>query len=110
VPVARVAAGDEEAKGLDRDEEIARAIRQRDLESVMRLMFAGDPPVPRTGFKTETELWDFKGDCPKLGRDGEAGWAEIASDVLAFHNQRGGILNLRSTRRLLVLRCDNPIG
>jgi tetratricopeptide (TPR) repeat protein len=80
------------SEALDRDEEVARAIRQRDLESVMRLMFTGDLPTPRSGFRTETELWDFKGDSPRLGREGEAGWAEIASDVLAFHNHRGGIL------------------
>ena len=77
---------------MTRDEDVARAIRQRDLESLMRLMFEGSPPTPRTGFRTESEFWDFKGDLPKGGKEGDASWADIAADVLAFHNKRGGIL------------------
>lgn len=55
-------------------------------------MFEGNPPRPRRGFRTETELWDFKAECPRPTRDHANDWAELARDVLAFHNNVGGIL------------------
>ncbi|MFS8086641.1 MAG: RNA-binding domain-containing protein, partial [Acidobacteriota bacterium] len=56
-------------------------------------MFQGNPPVIRSGYRTETELWDFKRDCPHVGSaKPEAVWAEISKDVLAFYNKRGGLL------------------
>jgi len=73
-------------------DDIARAIRQRDIAAVKEMMLEGDPPRPRTGFSTETDLWDFKRDCPPAGREHAAAWAELAVDVLAFHNNQGGIL------------------
>lgn len=77
---------------MARDDDLAQAIRQRDIESIVRLMFEGNPPSLRPGFGTETELWDFKGDCPKLGKEWANAWADLAGEVLAFHNHRGGIL------------------
>ena len=77
---------------MRRDEDIARAIRQKDVNSIVRLMLEGDPPSVRSGFRTETELWDYKADCPMLGRKWENAWADFAKEVLGFHNQRGGVL------------------
>lgn len=77
---------------MDRQDEIGRAIRQRDAGAVVRLIFAGDPPTVRSGFRTETEVWDFKRDCPRIGKRWHNAWAELAKDVLAFHNKRGGLL------------------
>jgi len=55
-------------------------------------MFASDEPILRSGFGRETELWDFKNDCPKISKEHENAWAETAKDILAFHNNKGGIL------------------
>lgn len=49
-------------------------------------------PMVREGFRTETALWDFKADCPRTGKGSEAAWAELAKDVLAFHNSKGGLI------------------
>lgn len=71
-----------------RDEDLARAIRQRDVKAVVEMMFEGNPPVLKPGFKTETDLWDFKNDCPHLGpTKSPLAWAEFAKDVLGFFNQ-----------------------
>ena len=48
---------------MDRDEELARAIRQRDVRAAIALVFEGHAPVVKTGFRTEGELWDFKSYC-----------------------------------------------
>jgi hypothetical protein len=77
---------------VSRDEDLARAIRQRDVESIVRWMFDSAAPSVRSGFRTETELWDFKRDCPRLDRESGNAWADLAADVLAFHNQKGGVL------------------
>jgi hypothetical protein len=79
---------------MDRNEEIARAIRQRDVDAIAGLMFVGGRPELRPGFSTETDLWDFKAGCPRPSRDiGDViGWSNLAIDALAFHNLRGGII------------------
>ncbi len=79
---------------MDRNEEIARAIRQRDVDAIVALMFETGRPEPRAGFRTETDLWDFKGGCPRPGKDKAdlLGWSNLAVDALAFYNARGGIL------------------
>lgn len=81
----------------DRDEDLTRAIRQRDVPALMKLMFEGDPPRPKTGFRTEGRAWDFKSDCPRPSSksllDANA-WASFAADVLGFHNAGGGVLVL----------------
>ena len=75
-------------------EDIARAIRQRNLSVALRLMMEGRPPRPRIGYSRETDLWDYKRDCPRRGKTPESdnAWASVASDVLGFHNNRGGLL------------------
>lgn len=73
-------------------EDMASAVRQKNLRGLTRLLFEGNPPTIRVGYSNETDLWDFKKDCPHTGRDAEAAWASLASDVLAFHNNRGGLL------------------
>ena len=70
----------------------ASAVRQRNLHGVLGLLFEGNAPSLRRGYRTETELWDFKKDCPYTGRDSENAWAELAADVLAFHNNQGGVI------------------
>lgn len=56
------------------------------------MLFEGEDAVVRRGYRTETELWDFKKDCPYVGRDYENAWAELALDVMAFHNNQGGVI------------------
>lgn len=73
-------------------EDVARAIRQRDSSALYELMFTGALPVLKGSFATETFLWDYKRDCPAPNKDHAAAWAEIAVDVLAFHNNSGGVL------------------
>lgn len=50
---------------MNRNLEIERAIRQRDVDAVIVLMFDGNTPRVRPGFSTETELWDSKNGCPR---------------------------------------------
>ncbi|MBP1783194.1 tetratricopeptide (TPR) repeat protein [Micromonospora sp. HB375] len=71
---------------------IAQAVRQKNISLAVRLMFDRDFNI-RWGYHREGELWDYKSDCPpRRGRDAENAWANIASDVLGFHNQQGGLL------------------
>ncbi|MEU1587822.1 RNA-binding domain-containing protein [Micromonospora sp. NPDC005710] len=74
-------------------EEIAQAIRQKNIAVAVRFIFDKSTIRPRLGYNHETELWDYKKDCPpKGGPNADAAWANIASDVLAFHNQQGGLI------------------
>ncbi len=75
-----------------RDDEIAKAIRYKDVGQLLSLFFQLNPPSVKDGFKTETDLWDFKADAPHIGKMHANAWANCASDVLAFHNQRGGVV------------------
>jgi len=77
---------------MNRNDDFARAIRQRDTEGIVRLMFAEDPPVLKNGFRTEGELWDFKAGCPKPGSSLISAWGDIAADVLGFDNHLGGVI------------------
>lgn len=76
---------------MDRNQDVAKAIRQKDIHSIVQIVFEHGMPVLRSGFRVETELWDFKVDCPRL-EAGSVAWAQIAKDVLAFHNLHGGLL------------------
>lgn len=76
---------------MRRDIELSAAIRQRDMHSIVKLFFNSADRTLNLGFRAETELWDFKRDCPTPAAPAIQ-WAEIAKDVLAFHNHRGGIL------------------
>lgn len=75
-------------------DDVAKAISQKNANLALRMLLEGNPPRLKVGRGTETELWDFKLDCPAGGRDtaAENAWAHIASDVLAFHNNRGGLI------------------
>lgn len=74
--------------------DVEQALRQRDTDTVIALMLAKEtgPPYIRDGFKTETELWEYKRDIAHIGHAHENAWAHIAKDVLAFHNNKGGII------------------
>jgi hypothetical protein len=56
------------------------------------MMFEDNPPRLRNGYGTENDLWDFKGGCPAPGKAHAVAWSELAIDVLAFYNAKGGIL------------------
>lgn len=72
--------------------EIRDAILHRNVELILTSFFNGSPPRLNQGFRYESDLWDFKGACPGHGPVNLAAWAGIAADVLAFHNNEGGIL------------------
>lgn len=76
---------------MRRDIDLSAAIRQRDMHSIVKLFFDPSNFALNTGFRAETELWDFKRECPPPSAPAVE-WAEIAKDVMAFHNHRGGIL------------------
>jgi tetratricopeptide (TPR) repeat protein len=73
-------------------EDFAAGIRLRDVGALTSMMFEDDSPRLRNGYKTENELWDFKAGCPSPGKSHLVAWSELAVDVLAFHNARGGLL------------------
>lgn len=75
----------------DRDA-FASAVRQRNVSGVLRLLFDRGTTSLRYGYHSETELWEFKSDCPRVGKEHENAWAELAADVLAFHNNLGGVI------------------
>ncbi len=52
-------------------EDMASAVRQKNLRGLIRLLFEGNPPTIRVGYNNETDLWDFKKDCPHAGKDTE---------------------------------------
>ncbi len=41
-----------------RDDDIAKAIKVRDVNGLSAIFMERDRPAIRQGFKTETELWD----------------------------------------------------
>ena len=80
---------------IDRYSDIENCIRQRHINSIVKVMFDlddDDLPVIRSGFRIENDLWDFKASCPLPGKTNGVEWAEIAKHVLAFHNHKGGII------------------
>jgi Flp pilus assembly protein TadD len=77
---------------MEPDNNLTDLIRNRDVKGILRMMFRGEPPTLQTGYNREDQLWDFKEQCPALGKGNEAEWAKISADVLAFHNQEGGII------------------
>ena len=71
---------------------LCKLIRQQSMPDIVRLMLEGDPPRIRRGWGTERELWDYKSDCPRISKESANAWAHLAGDVLAFHNQKGGLI------------------
>lgn len=77
---------------MDRDGSIITAIRQKDMGSLKSLFFKNDLSDVEPSFKTETELWDYKLNCPSISSSALE-WAEICKDILAFHNTgKGGVI------------------
>lgn len=58
----------------------------------MKLMFRDNSSELNWGFRTENEIWDYKKDCPKTGKDHLNAWADLAKEVLGMHNNGGGVL------------------
>jgi tetratricopeptide (TPR) repeat protein len=58
----------------------------------MKIMFRAGGPELAWGFSTENELWDYKRDCPRIGKDHIGAWADLAKEVLGLHNNGGGVL------------------
>ncbi|HEV8661177.1 MAG TPA: RNA-binding domain-containing protein [Thermoanaerobaculia bacterium] len=75
-------------------ERFAKAIQQKNVAALLeRLLESRDGiPVLKMGFGRETELWDFKRGLPTLKAEHEVIWADIAADIAAFHNKKGGLL------------------
>jgi len=71
---------------------LQQAIRGRDIAFILETFFEPKKPALLPGFHYESDLWDFKATAPGHGRANEVAWANIAADVLAFHNREGGIL------------------
>ena len=70
--------------------DIQAVVLRRDIDALLSILFVPNEPVLRPSFCTETELWEFKSDCPRAQREHDNAWAHIAKDVLAFHNREGG--------------------
>jgi hypothetical protein len=74
------------AVNIDPWADVRAAIRQRDMRALLKLMFSTSGPELNLGFSTENELWDYKKDCPKPGKDNLGPWADLAKEVLGLHN------------------------
>jgi tetratricopeptide (TPR) repeat protein len=73
-------------------EGLQKQIARRNPQGILDVIFQRNPLSLRDGFFKEDELWDFKEDIPPIGKGNEVQWANIAADVLAFHNHKGGVL------------------
>src|SRR5207253_2643738 len=62
------------------------------VKGVLSTMFKQGVPELLPGFFREDQWWDYKDQIPGLGKGTELDWAKISADVLAFHNQEGGVL------------------
>lgn len=72
-------------------ENIQRAIIERNINYITKY-FLDDDDSLRAHAKLESELWDYKESLPAPGRKHINSWARIAKYVLAFYNNKGGIL------------------
>jgi tetratricopeptide (TPR) repeat protein len=73
-------------------EHLLKCIANRSTKGVVAEMFEAPEIKPQWGYFNEGELWDYKQDIPAPGKGHEAEWAKLACDVLAFHNNKGGVL------------------
>jgi len=74
---------------------LAKHVSNRNSRGILELMFQRvqpNPPTVRDGFFKEDELWDYKEDIPPATKGNDVQWANIAADVLAFHNNQGGVI------------------
>jgi tetratricopeptide (TPR) repeat protein len=76
--------------------EITSILHRRSANDLIGIMFEPRDSIPtlRPGFRTESEYWDFKRDCPTLSKESENAWASFARDLLGFFNKDGGALIL----------------
>lgn len=72
--------------------DIAKAIRQSNAAAIATLMFDPQSWKLRAGYCTETEYWDYKVTGPSPGAGQPEEWADLAKDVMAFHNNKGGVI------------------
>ncbi|MEQ1947452.1 MAG: RNA-binding domain-containing protein [Bryobacteraceae bacterium] len=77
---------------MDTWADVKLAIKQRDARAIIKLFFQANQPVLGYGYQTENALWDYKKDCPRMGKDSANAWADLAKEVLAMHNKHGGVL------------------
>ena len=77
---------------IDPWSDVKAAIRQREIRTLMTLMFRRKTPELNWGYNTENELWDYKKDCPRMGKEHLNAWADLAKEVLGLHNNQGGVL------------------
>ena len=76
-------------------QEIEQMIQKRDVAGIVNRLFVlekSSSPRLRDGFRRESELWDFKRGLPSLRAEHEIVWADIAADIAAFHNKKGGVV------------------
>ena len=76
---------------MDRYLDIEKAIKLRKVGEIINLFIDENKNI-KTGYKTENYLWDYKEKLPSTERNSRKFWAEIAKDVLAFHNGYGGLI------------------
>jgi predicted HTH transcriptional regulator len=72
--------------------ELKALVKSRDMKGILRMMFRPGMPELQQGFYREDQWWDFKEECPSPKKANEVEWAKLATDVLAFYNQEGGII------------------
>src|SRR5579864_3035992 len=82
---------------------IAKQSLDRELLSHFVDLTSGD-----VNFRFEGEYWDYKRDLVNLDNSDEV--AELAADVLAFHNQRGGYIFYGITNEFIVLGVHPDIA
>ncbi|MFZ2053242.1 MAG: ATP-binding protein [Candidatus Aminicenantales bacterium] len=77
---------------LDLNSDIKKAIQQKDIRAITSIFFPTKTPELAPGLRTETELWEYKVDCPHLGKRNLNAWADLSKDICAFYNRYGGII------------------
>lgn len=86
-----------------------KAVRQADVNVLSCLMFDHQTWKVRPGYTSETELWDYKAKAPETGGGSAMEWAELAKDVLAFHNNKGGLIVFGVDNGFNVVRDRNNL-
>jgi tetratricopeptide (TPR) repeat protein len=76
---------------MDRYLDVEKAIKLRKVSEIISLFIDENKEI-RAGYKTENYLWDYKEQLPGIDTSSKKYWAEIAKDVLAFHNNYGGLI------------------
>lgn len=74
---------------------LSELIKANDVRGIVELFFEKAPdgtPRIRQGYYRETEFWDFKEGLPGHQIDRDRAWARVASDIMAFYNNQGGVL------------------